>query len=181
MAQKRKKKLAVVCCSGGDRAEKKIPHEAFFGDCEQLLELHPEGVLQCEWGCLGKGSCVASCKLGAVFINGYGVAEINWDKCVGCGLCVKACPKELIRITTPEHTIYPVCASRDTGAVTRKVCGVGCIACGICVKNCPADAISIVDHHAVINENRCIACGMCAVKCPRGTIVDADGIFTSSR
>ena len=98
--------------------------------------------------------------------------------CVGCGLCVKACPLGLIRITTPEYPVYTACLNQDGGAQTRKDCSVGCIACGICVKNCPADAVRIENNHAVIDEAKCIACGMCAVKCPRGIILDADGIFT---
>ena len=121
---------------------------------------------------------MAACKLDAIHINGFGVAEVDRGKCVGCGLCVKACPQSLIRITTPEYPVYPACVNQDAEAQTRKECSVGCIACGICVKNCPADAIRIENNHAVIDEAKCIACGMCAVKCPRGIILDADGIFT---
>lgn len=179
MAQKRNKKVAVVQCLGGCHAEAMIPREDFTGDCRQVMEDHPEGVLQCKWGCLGMGSCVAACKFQAIGINDCGVAEVDRSKCIGCGLCVKACPKGLIRLTTPEYNIYPACVNQEPGAQTRKSCTAGCIACGICVKNCPADAISIVDNHAVIDEEKCIACGMCAVKCPRGIILDADGIITA--
>lgn len=178
MAQKRKKRVAVVQCAGGCRAESKVSGEELSGNCQQRMEQYPDGILLCRDGCLGGGSCVEACRLNAVFINTYGTAQIDREKCVGCGLCVKACPKGLIRLTEPEYPIYPACVNRDPGPQTRKGCSVGCIGCGICVKSCPAGAISIIDGHAVIDEEKCIACGMCAMKCPRGTIHDADGIFT---
>ncbi|MBO8462796.1 MAG: 4Fe-4S binding protein [Firmicutes bacterium] len=178
MAQRRKKKVAVVQCNGGHHAETIVSRDEITGDCKQIMEQYPEGILQCKWGCLGGGSCVNACKFDAIFINDNKVAQVDEEKCVGCGLCAKVCPKEIIKITSDEFNIQPACVNQEVGAETRKECSVGCIACGICVKNCPADAITIEENHAVIHENRCIACGMCAVKCPRGTIVDTNGIFT---
>ncbi len=179
MVQKRKEKKAIVQCSGGCRAEALVPQQERKKDCVQAAADHPEGILKCRWGCLGLGSCVNACRLGAVSINRNGTAEVDWEKCVGCGLCVKACPQSLIRLTTPEYNIQPTCINEESGAQTRKNCGAGCIACGICVKNCPVGAVSIEREHAVIDEEKCIACGMCAVKCPRGVIKDHNGIFTS--
>lgn len=176
MGQKRKKRVAVVQCAGGCRAEMDALRSEWAGDCRQMSESSPEGI--CKWGCLGQGSCTAVCRMEAIRINRNGAAEVDREKCVGCGLCVKACPRGLIRIILPESSIYPACASEDTGAQTRKYCSTGCIACGICVKNCPVNAVSIENSHAVIDEEKCITCGMCAVKCPRGAIIDYDGIFT---
>lgn len=176
MGQKRKKRVAVVQCAGGCRAEADAPEREKAGDCRQLAESSPEGM--CRWGCLGLGSCAAACRMGAIYINRNQAAEVDREKCVGCGLCVKACPRGLIRITSPEFSIYPACVNEDPGAQTRKYCGAGCIACGICVKNCPVNAVRIENSHAVIDEEKCISCGMCAVKCPRGAIIDYDGIFT---
>lgn len=178
MAQKRNKKVAVVHCLGGCHAKALVPRENLSGDCRQAVKDYPGGVLECGWGCLGMGSCAAACKVNAIRVNRIGVAEVDRGQCIGCGLCVKACPKGLISLTAPELTIYPACVNRDSGAETRKSCESGCIACGICVKACPAGAIRIEDNHAAIDGAKCIACGMCAVKCPRGIILDADGIFT---
>lgn len=180
MGQKRRKKAAVVHCSGGCRAESGIPREMLTGDCRQALEDYPGGVLLCEWGCIGMGSCVNACRLDAVHINGSGAAQTDWEKCIGCGLCVKACPQNLIELVEPEFNIYTACVNENPGKKTAEECRSGCIACGICVKNCPVGAVSIKDSHAVIDREKCIACGMCAVKCPRGVIRDCYGIFTDS-
>jgi len=181
MAKRRKKKVAVVHCSGGSPLKAGIDRDGLAKDCAEILKAYPDGIADCAYGCLGGGSCVAACKLKAVSLGEDHVARIDREKCVGCGLCVKACPQHLIRLVVPENTIAPQCSNRDAGPAARKQCPNSCIACGICVKNCPAGAMSIEDNHAVINQNRCIACGMCAVKCPRGVIVDADGICTVAR
>ncbi len=178
MGRNRKKKVAVVQCTGSCRRVGNIPDPGQYEDCRQAVLAHPEGLMPCRWGCIGLGSCVQACRLDAIYISELGAAETDWDRCVGCGLCVKACPQGLIRITAPEFPIYPACINEDAGAQARKYCDSGCIACGICVKNCPVGAIQIENGHAVIDEEKCIACGMCAVKCPRGVIRDHDGIFT---
>lgn len=177
MAQKAGKYAAAVGCSGGELARRKIPREALTGDCRQALAEHPEGILECRWGCLGLGSCAAVCKLGAIKVGARGVAEVDRDKCVGCGLCVKACPQGIIRLVPREQNIVVGCSSRNSGPETRKACDAGCIACGICVKNCPMGAIRLEDNHPVIDESLCVSCGMCASKCPRGVIKDVYGIL----
>lgn len=163
MAQRRKRKIAVVQCWGKN--------------CPQASEAQ-NTVSACQWGCTGCGSCVEACRLNAIGIYDRGIAEVEPEKCVGCGLCAKACPQKLIRITDREYNIYPACVNQDPGAQTRKICDTGCIACGICVKSCPMGAISIMANHAVIDEEKCISCGMCAMKCPREVIRDHNGIFT---
>ena len=177
MAQKAGKYAAAVGCSGGELARRKIPREVLTGDCRQALAEHPEGILECRWGCLGLGSCAAVCKLGAIKVGARGVAEVDRDKCVGCGLCVKAYPQGIIRLVPREQNIVVGCSSRDSGPETRKACDAGCIACGICVKNCPMGAIRLEDNHPVIDESLCVSCGMCASKCPRGVIKDVYGIL----
>ena len=122
---------------------------------------------------------MAACRLHALSINEKGVAEVDRELCVGCGLCVKACPKHLIRLEAPEGTIQPKCSNEQKAAEAGKACTSSCIGCKICEKYCPSDAIHVIDFHAVIDREKCVACGMCATKCPRGVIRDADGIYTT--
>ncbi|MBM6927153.1 4Fe-4S binding protein [Pseudoflavonifractor phocaeensis] len=178
MAPTRIKRIAVVYCTGGNRAKRRVQDDLTQMDCAQAVQAYPDGLLDCAQGCLGLGSCVAACRLKAIAIGPHGAALVDRDKCVGCGLCVKACPKSLIRLVDADTTITPRCSNQDAGPAARNACSVSCITCRICEKNCPADAITMEDNHAVIDPAKCISCGMCAVKCPRGVIVDADGVFT---
>ena len=85
MAQ-RAKKVAAVGCSGGEPAKRKVQREALTGDCRQALAEHPEGILECRWGCLGLGSCAAVCKLGAIKFGARGGAEVARATCGRSGL-----------------------------------------------------------------------------------------------
>ena len=101
---------------------------------------------------------------------------VDYDKCRGCGVCVAACPKHIIKLIPYDSSHWVGCMSVEKGAVTRKQCQVGCIGCHLCEKNCPADAIHVIDNHAVIDEEKCLACGRCVTVCPKHVIVDKLGV-----
>ncbi|MEG0072042.1 MAG: 4Fe-4S binding protein [Raoultibacter sp.] len=54
---------------------------------------------------------------------------INADECIGCGICVDACPSEVLEVV---------------GGVVDCVNEDACIACGDCVEECPMGAITEV-------------------------------------
>ena len=45
----------------------------------------------CKAGCIGCKACEKVCKLGAIKVENN-IAQIDYDKCVGCGLCAVECP-----------------------------------------------------------------------------------------
>ena len=147
------KRTAYVACNGGERCK------------------------TCAYGCMSCSSCMAACRKDAIFYNAYGVAEIDEEKCIGCGLCAKACPQEIIHIHLADNPFVAKCSNKEKGAVAKNACEVSCIGCGICVKNCPADALKLEENVAVMDEGLCLACGNCAVKCPRNVIADIRGII----
>lgn len=62
------------------------------------------------------------------------------------------------------------CALANQYAGGPTMCQYGCMGLGDCSRACKFDAIRIVDHLAVIDEEKCTACGMCVKACPRGVI-----------
>ena len=130
------------------------------------------------------GACVEACRFGAVQINDLGCAEVDEEKCIGCGACARKCPRGLIDLRRTEDRIAVLCSNRDKGfdpatkTGARTVCDVSCIGCGLCVKKCPADAIHVVEFRAVIDYERCLSCVACGDVCPRHAIRDRFGIIT---
>ena len=92
-------------------------------------------VQACKFGCLGFGDCVDACKFDALHIID-GLATIDYEKCTGCGVCSKACPRNLIEMVPfgCENMMTVACSSKEAGKTTRQMCKVGCIGCGICAK-----------------------------------------------
>jgi NADPH-dependent glutamate synthase beta subunit-like oxidoreductase len=85
-------------CRGGDRAERKYYYEGAV-DCRAMAVLYG-GDLQCNYGCLGMGTCVAACNFGALEMGPDGFPTVNPGKCVGCGACEKVCPHDVIELYT---------------------------------------------------------------------------------
>lgn len=54
-------------------------------------------------------------------------AEIDKDKCTGCGSCVDECPSDAISMADGKAVV-------DSDA---------CIDCGACIDACPVEAISL--------------------------------------
>lgn len=167
-SESKDKLVARVLCNG--TPERSLQKYNFDGplDCNSAARLGG-GEKMCNYGCLGFGTCVHVCKFDAISIEN-GVAYINIDKCVACGACAEACPKNIIKLLPLKSKYTITCRSVERGKVTRHDCSVGCIGCGICAKACPKDAITVSDNLAVIDPNKCINCGICAQKCPQKTI-----------
>jgi Fe-S-cluster-containing hydrogenase component 2 len=47
--------------------------------------------------CMGCGICVSACPVGAISME-QGKAAINMEKCIRCGKCHDACPTGAIRL-----------------------------------------------------------------------------------
>lgn len=61
---------------------------------------------------------------------------INHEKCKGCGLCVNACPKNIVALSTKKLNSkgYHPAEVTDMAA---------CVACASCARTCPDAVISI--------------------------------------
>lgn len=165
------KKVARVLCQGDKTRTSKIyEFDGELQTCAAMM-LYAGGDKSCMYSCLGHGDCEKVCPVGAIKVNEKGIAEVDEDKCISCGLCQKACPKKVIAMVPQSQKVTVICSSKDKGATAKKACQTACIGCGICAKNCPVGAITVENNLAKIDPAKCISCGICATKCPTKAIV----------
>ena len=158
---------AVVACAGGMKSKNKYN---YIGNPGCLAEgMYLGGKKQCAYGCMGEGTCESLCPYAAIAVK-EGVALVDKALCEACGLCVKNCPKHIIRLIPKRAKVYVACSTPCRGKETMSVCETGCIGCGLCAKNCPEKAITMVNNLPVIDYDKCTGCKTCVAKCPRKTI-----------
>ncbi|MFH1414848.1 MAG: electron transfer flavoprotein subunit alpha [Elusimicrobiota bacterium] len=64
--------------------------------------------------------------------------RIDSDKCSGCGLCIKACPFDVIEVKSREELGKPHPRFKRIAEILE-----GCTLCGACAEVCPLDAVII--------------------------------------
>ena len=161
---------AVVHCTGGGGAFSQYEYRG-IRDCLAAAQLPGGGPLKCEYGCLGMGTCERVCPFGAIRIR-EGVAQVEGEKCTGCGDCVAACPRHIISLEPYEvgrHVSIP-CASATVGEGIKEVCANGCTGCSVCVEVCPKGAVTVENGTVGIDYEKCDHCARCASNCPRQLI-----------
>ena len=127
------RQVAFVRCNGGTNAKKRYEYVG-VKDCLSATKV-AAGPLECQFGCLGFGSCVSACQFGAMSVGPNGAAVVDPDKCTNCMACAKACPRHLIvSVPASERKVHVACANLDKGKAAMSVCSSSCIGCGLCEK-----------------------------------------------
>ncbi len=163
------RQVAFVRCNGGTNAVKRFEYRGVH-DCISATKV-AGSPLECNFGCLGFGSCVAACQFGAMSIGPNGSAVVDPDKCTNCMACAAACPRKLIVSVPASKKVHVACANQDKGKAAMGVCSSSCIGCGLCQKECKKDAIHVVNGVAVIDYEKCVGCKLCTKVCPRDAIL----------
>lgn len=111
----------------------------------------------------------------------YRVLAHNNDNCVACGICVKVCPTESLRL----GPVVPIARGLiDMEKVSVKA--DNCVLCGLCAVSCPFNAMNLsIDGESVedlenypswetvssVDQDECIYCGRCYNVCPQDSIL----------
>lgn len=164
------KKVAIVLC-GGDSTN--APRRFLYNgvaDCTAVNAVDG-GDKVCRYGCLAYGSCARVCPVGAIEITDKCLTIVHPDICIGCGVCVKACPRNLIKLIPESSKIHILCSSKDKGPVVKKACKVGCIGCTVCIKLAENEAIKMDGFLAVVDYSKPLDNEAVIEKCPTKCIV----------
>lgn len=171
------KKIAVIRCNASCGDNPALNHYEGIRSCALEASTY-QGEIDCVYGCLGGGDCVAACPFDAMhFEEGSNFPSVDFDKCVGCGKCAAACPRNLIEIVPDkgDALTWVACMNTDRGAVAMKECSLSCIGCGKCVRACTHDAVKVTSFVAAIDTDKCVGCHECVEACPRHSIVTRNG------
>jgi electron transport complex protein RnfB len=167
--------IAVLLCNGTPEFR---PHTSVYDgvpDCRISHNLYI-GETDCSYGCLGNGDCVRACSFDAMYMDSFTELPVfNDEKCVACGACVRACPRNLIELrkkAKKERKLYVACSNCDKGGPARKACQVACIGCNKCLKVCEFDSITITNNLAYIDAVKCTFCRKCVTECPTNAILE---------
>ena len=132
------------------------------------------GESACPSGCLGYGDCVNVCVFDAIHIDAETKLPVmDSERCIGCGVCAKTCPRQLIEVRhkgKKDRRVFVACRNTEKGAVAKKNCAAACIGCGKCAKVCAFDAITIENNVAYIDFIKCKLCRKCVSECPTQAI-----------
>ncbi len=160
--------VAFVHCNGHCGAtDTKVQYDG-MSSCRAASQLYG-GPDACKYGCMGFGDCANACPLHAICIKD-GIAHVNVNECIGCGLCMETCPKQIITLVPRDVGTVVMCRNLDKGADARKACTNACIGCKKCEKVCPEGAISVQNNCAEIDYAKCTGCGLCVGSCPTGCL-----------
>lgn len=165
--------VAVVRCGGGKK-EARDKYTYYGVQTCTASKLVSNGPKACEYGCTGFGDCCEVCSFDALHMGENGLPVVDDEKCTGCGLCVTACPRDIMELIPKSTQIYVACRSHDRGKAVKAVCEVGCNGCSLCAnpKTTPSGALIMDDflprEDWTIEDDLIVA----KHKCPTNSFID---------
>ena len=160
--------VAFVRCNGHCGVTAKVAEYRGIQTCAAVSMLYG-GDNACSFGCLGLGDCAKVCPADAICLAD-GIARIDAERCMSCGLCVSTCPKHIISLIPQQTEPVVMCSNTQKGVAAKKACKNACIGCKKCEKTCPNGAITVNNNLATVDYSKCTSCGACAGECPTGCL-----------
>lgn len=176
---KAENKVSVLACRGTKECAEARGNYNGVKTCT-AANIAVNGTKMCAFGCIGFGDCAAACQFDALSIGDDGLPHVDYAKCTGCGMCVKACPKHLLSLVPTERKGAIALCSNHTGNKTPviKYCKNGCIKCGKCERGCPKQAIKLVNGIPQVDYTLCDSCKICVDGCPTHVLALIENIVT---
>ena len=155
----------TLCPPGGDRTAEKLA-EKLGRSLEQNKVKQPELAIAkiIESECIGCTLCITACPVDAIVGARNQIHTVLNEICTGCELCIPPCPVDCIDLESQPKTEYPTFPEEP----------MACINCGFCVATCPRD----LQPHLLYRYRRdsdiadefriddCIECRRCDQVCP---------------
>ncbi len=91
-------------CRGGRFYDPMLYEYTGIRDCRAAFMM-ASGPSNCEFACLGYGTCSRQCPFDAITMSETNLPQIDYDRCTGCGNCGTACPKHVMRIVSESKKI----------------------------------------------------------------------------
>ena len=121
----------ILCRGGKSSAKEKSIHYIGPKSCS-VMKVVADGNKLCDYGCLGGGDCISACQFNALIMNEDNLPEVIEDLCSSCGLCAKACSRNLIEMHPIDRRVFVFCKSHYSPKKSIEVCSAACTGCGIC-------------------------------------------------
>ena len=149
------REVAVLICRGTEEAALRKAEYRGIHSCYGA-NLVQKGNKKCSYGCMGYGDCVSVCNFDAIRIGPEGIPVVDREKCTGCGLCVKACPKNILELHPLSRRFFVLCKSFDGPKASRQNCKNACIGCKICIKGVKNGEITVDNDLSVIHNTEVV-------------------------
>ena len=168
-----------LCPPGGEATQRRLAALLGRGAGAPLPTPVPAVAFIDESRCIGCYLCVNACPVDAIVGAPRLMHTVIAERCTGCELCLPPCPVDCIELRPLEPPAAPLPAT-DTAA---------CIRCGRCEPVCP-ETLPVArlwwvsrgeDLTAAVDAglSSCIECGLCNPECPSG--LDLVGTFRAAR